>query len=167
MKVHPRFTKQFEKNLSCILTNRHLLISSESVSTPSFLLSMLNLHPLYIVFFIGVPEILVIRCAPAAETPSKLVPSHSWVTSPGPASLVDHFHDWFPSENSERHHTWRISEVFGPMAQRGTPNIEYTPPKFRNRWLEDYFAYWEGNFSGAMLNFGRVLDVLFQRFIDH
>ena len=69
-------TKQFEKSLSCILTNRHLLISSESVATPSFLLSMLNLHPLMLFFFIGVPKILVIRCAPAA------VDRASWLSEP-------------------------------------------------------------------------------------
>ena len=29
-------------------------------------------------------------------------------------------------------------------------NSEFTPEKW---WLEDYFPFWEGNFSGAMLNF--------------
>ena len=39
-------------------------------------------------------------------------------------------------------------------------SITYTPevsqPTPENGWLEDYFSYWEGNFSGAMLNFGVV-----------
>ena len=38
----------------------------------------------------------------------------------------------------------------------------YTPPKFNSSplekwWLEDYFPIWEGNLSGAMLNFRWVL----------
>ena len=36
-----------------------------------------------------------------------------------------------------------------------------TPRKFKiapeKWWWEDYFSYWAGNFSGAMLNFGRIV----------
>ena len=36
------------------------------------------------------------------------------------------------------------------------------PPKFsiapEKWWLEEILSYWEGNFSGAMLNFGRVIE---------
>ena len=38
------------------------------------------------------------------------------------------------------------------------PIFVYTPevlhsPRAKQKWLEDYFLFWEGNFSGAMLNF--------------
>ena len=49
----------------------------------------------------------------------------------------------------------------GPAIKRGTPlkfNSEFTPEKW---WLEDDppFLLGFGNFSGAMLNFGRVFCV--------
>ena len=41
--------------------------------------------------------------------------------------------------------------------------IEYTPQVYifvsEKSWLEDYFSFWEGLFSGAMLNFQGVYEI--------
>ncbi len=69
----------------------------------------------------------------------------AWLVGPGEGTA-----------STSKDHVWSL-EV-GKKQRKLRSHV--TPPKFNiaseKWWFEDYFSYSEGNFSGAMLNFGRV-----------
>ena len=50
-------------------------------------------------------------------------------------------------------HNWQNPNLFTKNKYVYTPKFDIASEKW---WLDDYFPIGEGNFSGAMLNFGRV-----------